>query len=383
MSSAFMAITFSELLFGKSIPRFHKNSKVVIKSTNSVSIPRNMTTSVSRSAFHGWFSYIVSTEYEVYQMRRMVKVRTPDMKNAAKGKVKNDEHKSNLTSSTSEISDNDDQQLDQETQEHPDNREDDVNSKEESKIDMERDTWLGLTELMDDVDYGDDDDDNDDDGDLQLYQLDGHAESDMCLLEDDGEKVVQRDSDPKRRSIYYIYKVSNDRRQKLLQYAAFTAGHLGVFAFLFQVFDDRGAIMQICCYAQLVVLLLCFLLYASSYILDILIVLKIIYDAKSIECWTRQAYDIKRKGVKIYIHRIFAVSEFGVSQQQIQEKRRQFDLRMEELTDFFRSYDSYTPPILDILFAVSAMVIECLTIVYVYNNTQGNVQGQDDRLQQT
>lgn len=217
----------------------------------------------------------------------------------------------------------------------------------------------------------------------QMYQLHGWNESDVCINEDNGAKTIRLDSDPKRRSIYYIYKVSNHRRQKLLQYAAFTAGHLGVFAFLFQVFDDRGAIMQICCYVQLTVLLLCFMFYAGSYILDIWVVLKIVYDAKFKEFDERSCYDIKREGVQIYRHCIFAVSEVEVSPQQIQEKQKQFEKENDGSGEGYFHYNSYTSPILDILFAVSAMAIECLTIAYIYNNIQGNDQGQDDKSQQT
>lgn len=85
-----MGITFSELIFGKSEYKFGKKSKVIIKFTNSVSVPKNMGFKGCSNAFGGRFSAIVRTDYDVYHMRRMLKVKTLDM-NASKGKVKSDD----------------------------------------------------------------------------------------------------------------------------------------------------------------------------------------------------------------------------------------------------------------------------------------------------
>lgn len=93
MSSAPIAIKVSEFFIKNSEYKFDKNSQAIIKYTKSVSIPRNMVFWQNMNAFGGWFSSIVSTDYDLYHSRRMIKVRTPDMKNAAKGKVKSDDSK--------------------------------------------------------------------------------------------------------------------------------------------------------------------------------------------------------------------------------------------------------------------------------------------------
>lgn len=187
--------------------------------------------------------------------------------------------------------------------------------------------------------------------------------------------------DPITRAIYYIYKSPVHKRQRILQYAAFIVGHLGVFAFLFQVFDDRGAIMQICCYFQLSVLLLCFFLYAFSYVMDFVILHIIKKEAKIYEDTERKRYDVKEDGVCQYVHCIFAVNDFDISNAQQSEKT-------DKLAQIGPALDlsgnnSYIFPVLDLLFAASTMAIECLTIVYIYNNIQGNDQGQYDKSQQT
>jgi uncharacterized membrane protein len=70
--------------------------------------------------------------------------------------------------------------------------------------------------------------------------------------------------------VYHIYLMSTNRREKLLQFVLIIIAHLGVFAFLFQVFQDEGPIMKACCYFQLGSLLMCFLLYVMSYLLDMI-----------------------------------------------------------------------------------------------------------------
>lgn len=84
-----MGITFSELLIGKSRHDFGKKSEVDIKFTNHVSVPKYMSFDVSFPAIHGWFSAIISTEYDIYHVRRMV-VPKPDRKNALQGEVNSD-----------------------------------------------------------------------------------------------------------------------------------------------------------------------------------------------------------------------------------------------------------------------------------------------------
>lgn len=194
--------------------------------------------------------------------------------------------------------------------------------------------------------------------------------------DDDGKKFVrQKDDLPAERVLYYVYRSSASRRQKILQYAIFTTAHLGVFAFLFQVFDDRGVIMQVCCYSQLAVLLLCFLLYPFSYLLDIMAVFRIQQAAKYFEFLEREEYYLEQESGTRYIHRIYVVNEFEISPNQSTEKQKKLD-GITWTTWGLVDSNSYTSPILDVLFAVTALMVECLTIVYVYNNTR-----QDDRKQ--
>lgn len=87
-------------------------------------------------------------------------------------------------------------------------------------------------------------------------------------------------SGPAWTGIYYVIKLSVSRRQALLQFAGYIIAHLTVFAFLFQVFDNRGVIMKICCYFQLGLLLLCFMLYVLSYVLSYLLDLAAILRIK-------------------------------------------------------------------------------------------------------
>lgn len=165
-------------------------------------------------------------------------------------------------------------------------------------------------------------------------------------------------------------------------YAIFTIAHLGVFAFLFQVFDDRGAIMQICCYTQLAMLLLCLLAYVASHLLDIMVIQKMIYRTRDLEHAFRHNYDINPEGVKFYTHRIFAVNEFEISPQQNEEKQNLLDEHKGNPISFL-DRNSYTATIFDTLIAVLAIMVECLTIAYVYNNTRGEDQGQGETSQQT
>ncbi|KAI7848388.1 hypothetical protein BDC45DRAFT_610383 [Circinella umbellata] len=76
-----------------------------------------------------------------------------------------------------------------------------------------------------------------------------------------------------------IYPLATEARQKLLTFSAFLVAHLGIFAFLFQVFDDRGLIMQSCCYLQLGLLILAFLLYLGTFIKDQIIIKRTIEQA--------------------------------------------------------------------------------------------------------
>ncbi|KAI7884533.1 hypothetical protein K492DRAFT_173797, partial [Lichtheimia hyalospora FSU 10163] len=141
--------------------------------------------------------------------------------------------------------------------------------------------------------------------------------------------------------------------------------------------------MQICCYTQLAVLLLCLTAYAVCHLLDFIVVLKMIHHAKYLEDLFRHHDDIHPDGVKIYIHRIFAVNEFETSPEQIKEKQKRHDQdKAAKLFDFHEP-NSYTAAIFDIMFAVIAIMVECLTIVYVYNNTRSDSQQPADPSQQT
>lgn len=78
--------------------------------------------------------------------------------------------------------------------------------------------------------------------------------------------AAQRTISNEKEVYSFVYISFAERRQKLLVFAGFLVAHLGVFAFLIQVFDDRGIIMQVRCYSQLGLLLLCFILYILTYI---------------------------------------------------------------------------------------------------------------------
>ena len=72
-----MSIRLSELLLGKSKYEFGENSRVIIKFTKSVSVPNYMGFRVTWNAFDGWISSIVSSDYDVYHMRRRKKQKNP------------------------------------------------------------------------------------------------------------------------------------------------------------------------------------------------------------------------------------------------------------------------------------------------------------------
>lgn len=147
----------------------------------------------------------------------------------------------------------------------------------------------------------------------------------------------------------FVYISFAESRQKLLVFAGFLIAHLGVFAFLFQVFDDRGGIMQVCCYSQLGLLLLCFVFYILTYILDALT----FYNAKRIIDRVFKPND----NIIIYLcstDRCERISQI-FSQQNV----------LADSNDFLHSIYS---GILDCLFAASLTALENLTIAYIYNN---------------
>lgn len=165
---------------------------------------------------------------------------------------------------------------------------------------------------------------------------------------------------------YYVYRMSVLTRESLLKFAMYIIGHLGVFAFLFQVFqEDRGTIMKICCYTQLGLLILCFVLYIASFVLDGVSLLMIKKEALTHErelrgepssTGTRYTPKIKKE-VDVY-HRIFGVRYF-----ELNDKDKEDAHMMGE-------DEGTAAQVLNICFGLAMIVIECLTVAYVYNNTQ-------------
>ncbi|KAJ8655815.1 hypothetical protein O0I10_008479 [Lichtheimia ornata] len=137
--------------------------------------------------------------------------------------------------------------------------------------------------------------------------------------------------------------------------------------------------MQICCYFQLFVLLLCFMLYAFSYLMDFKIIHNIRKEAERVEDMQRRHHDLRPDGVGRYIHCIYAVGEFTLSPYQHEEKYRVLS-KLEPAFDLSCN-NSIISPALDFLFAISVIFVECLTIVYIHNNTRGDTQGQDETSQ--
>lgn len=345
-----------------------RQSLFYVRFKEQISVPRFLAFHHSSEVLRGWFGFFLSSEYEVYHMRREIKgleettldrseeweriiqrrwlfahegyrKRCPDYPHL---RLKQDIEKPSNDATSSEAS----------------------SSRDPPKA-------VEATQHVKDHPYEDPE---------EVKEIHECVE-DQHYPPRSGRKMIACRVDPITRAIYYIYKSPVHKRQRILQYAAFIIGHLGVFAFLFQVFDDRGAIMQICCYFQLSVLLLCFFLYAFTYVMDFVIVQIIKKEAKIYESTERNRYDLKKDGVCQYVHCIFAVNDFDISNDQQREK-------MDKLDEVGAALDlsgnnSYIFPVLDLLFAVSTMMIECLTIAYIYNNTRGDDQGQGDKSQQT
>lgn len=167
---------------------------------------------------------------------------------------------------------------------------------------------------------------------------------------------------------YYVYKTSASTRGSILQFAMHIVAHLGVFAFLFQVFqEDRGIIMKLCCYTQLGLLILCFAFYLALFALDSIALLSIKRNAIGLEGELQGKICIKDDRVyksaeigdktKVY-HRIFGVRYF-----ELDVKDKEDDHRLGE-------DEGISTQVLNICFGIAMIVIECLTVAYVYNNTQ-------------
>lgn len=342
-----------------------RKPRYYVRYAESILVPRFLAFHESSEALHGWFRLFLSSEYEVYHMRRKVEPLDGLMR------IDKDEERERIKERRRLFQ----QEYYERFPDHPYFHvkqviEEPSNDATSSEASSPRDPPKAVeaTQQVEDLPY-----ENPPEEVKEVHE----GVVDQVVSHGLGYKTISCRVDPVTRVMYYIYKTSTDKRQRILQYAAFTVGHLGVFAFLFQVFDDRGAIMQICCYFQLFVLLLCFMLYALSYLMDFIIVQVIKKDTKFYERTERKQFDIKEDGVCQYVHCIFAISEYDLSNDQQMERKE----RLSNILDL--SGNSYIYPALDILFAASTIMIECLTIAYIYTNIRGNDQGQDGKSQQT
>ncbi|KAI8067809.1 hypothetical protein BC940DRAFT_300515 [Gongronella butleri] len=153
-------------------------------------------------------------------------------------------------------------------------------------------------------------------------------------------------------SIDHVYVMSSDRRNALLTFSAYVIAHLGIFAFLFQVFDDRRPIMQLCCYFQLGLLILCLIFYVASYGVDALF----IFQAQAL------IKPQQREPIYDYYfedHYLWCVDSTD---------------NLPDITSMARQARSYELKtfslLLDISFAICLILIESLTVVYIYQNVQ-------------
>lgn len=209
------------------------------------------------------------------------------------------------------------------------------------------------------------------------------VEFEEYLEEDDGNGNVREVTEnPSTRSVYYIYKVSVTRRQRIMQYAFFTTAHASVCTVLFQVFEDRGVIMQVCFYIFLIKLLLCFMSYVFTYALDFMVVRKIRHKVEAVEAAERRDYDLSHgRCTPSYTHFIYAVDKCELSSIHIHERQ---SATMGEDVHGFHGQNRYTFPVLDIIFAISVMVVQCLAMVYLYNNKpETDLDGQDEKSKET
>ncbi|KAI8062412.1 hypothetical protein BC940DRAFT_308961, partial [Gongronella butleri] len=72
-------------------------------------------------------------------------------------------------------------------------------------------------------------------------------------------------------------------RQKLFIYSGYIVAHLGVFAFLYQVFQNNSPLMKACIYFQLGMLAFCYFIAAVTIITDRIFVSKALYFTKITE----------------------------------------------------------------------------------------------------
>ncbi|KAI9270663.1 hypothetical protein BDA99DRAFT_534773 [Phascolomyces articulosus] len=144
-----------------------------------------------------------------------------------------------------------------------------------------------------------------------------------------------------------IYPLATETRRKLLTFSAFITGHLGIFAFLFQVFDDRGILMQSCCYLQLGLLIMAFIFYLGTFIKDQFV----------IQYARKQEVQHEEDTLVPYTSTIYCAESCD-------------DLPLN--TDWIDGNNNlyyYFTIVLEYLFVFCLIVVECLTIIYIYRNT--------------
>ena len=132
---------------------------------------------------------------------------------------------------------------------------------------------------------------------------------------------------------------------------------LGIFAFLFQVFDDRGLIMQSCCYLQLGLVILAFLLYLGTFIKDRLMIKRT----------TEQA--IRNEQSELILQQQYRATIYCA------ENCDDLALNTHWMDNEVNLY-YYLATALEYLFVLCLIIVESLTIVYIYKNTT-TVQRQE------
>ena len=122
-----------------------------------------------------------------------------------------------------------------------------------------------------------------------------------------------------------------------------------MFAFLFQVFDERRLLMKACCYLQLELLILTYLMYLGTFVKDRLVVL----DGKSTMV-SEEEMELPERKYDVTFYCAEQCDDLALNTHWIDN----------EVYVYY-----YLATGLEYSFVLCLVIIECLTIAYVYNNT--------------